>query len=95
MSRGALSAILTFTIENEFSFEPDPIYIHYKKYVIYPRFIKSVEKFRVTNSLNIELVRKKKKLHICKFVGLISKVHAFKRVIFVFKKVHILKRGLL
>ena len=60
---------------------------HHKKYVICPRFIKSMEKFCVTNSLNIKVVRKTKKLHIYKCVGLISKFHAFKCVIFVVKKV--------
>ena len=68
---------------------------HYKKYCICPRFIKSVEEFCVTNSLNIEIVTKTKKLHIYKCVGLISKVHAFKCIIFVVKKVHTLKRRLL
>jgi len=54
-----------------------------------------VEKFCVTNSLNIEIIRKTKKLHIYKCVCLISKVHAFKCVIFVVKIVDTLKRGLL
>ena len=54
-----------------------------------------MEKICVTNSLNIKVVRKTKKLHIYKCVGLILKVHAFKCVVFVVKKVHTLKRGLL
>ena len=74
------------------SFDEDS---HYKKYVICPRFIKSVEKFCVINSLNIKVIRKTKKLHIYKCVDLISKVHSFKCVIFVVKRVHNLKRGLL
>ena len=69
--------------------------MHYKKYVICPRFNKSVEKICVTNNLNIKVVSKTKKLHIYKSVGLISKVHAFKCVSFVIKKVHTLKCGLL
>ena len=60
--------------------------VHYKKYVIYPLFIKSVKQFCVTNSFNIEIVKKKKKLHIYKCVGLISKVRAFKCV---FKSTHV------
>ena len=65
-----------------------------KKYVICSRFIKNVVKFCVTNSLNIEILIKTKKLHIYKCVDLISKVHAFKCVIFIVKKVYTLKRGL-
>ena len=45
-----------------------------------------MEEFCVTNSLNIKIVRKKKKLHIYKCVSLISKVHAFKCV---FKSSHV------
>ena len=49
----------------------------------------------MTNDLNIKILRKTKKLHIYKCVGLISKLHALKCVIFVVKKVHILKRRIL
>ena len=60
--------------------------ISLQKYIICPHFIKSMEKIYVTNSLNIKVVKKQKKLHIYKCVGLISKIHAFKCVVFVVKK---------
>ena len=72
-----------------------PKTMHYKKISNLSTLHKKRGKFCVTNSLNIKVVRKTKKLHIYKCVDLISKVHVFKCVIFVVKKVHTLKRELL